>query len=155
MFASKVWLSELEHQRAGWIRQQQTACRSEWAGCQLHPSRGCNQHQSCAPAGQIGEQWSATHSFFDLVSMESGVTARDLGINPFGEPYTGKRFCGFLYISDIQATRSGKSLKWRCHLPDTLLAASEHCETEVCPFPNDHGTSFDSKQLCQVSFRLG
>lgn len=62
VFANKVWLSELEHQRAGWFWQQHTACTSEWAGCQLHPSRSCNQHQSCVPAGQIGEQWSAAHS---------------------------------------------------------------------------------------------
>lgn len=51
---------------------------------------------------------------FDLVNMESEEIARDSGINPFGELYTSKRFCGLLNISDIEVTQSGKSLKWRC-----------------------------------------
>lgn len=145
MFASKVWLSESEHQRAGWIQQQHTACRSEWAGCQLHPSRIAT---NTSPVHQLA-RWvnnGLQHTLcFDLVSMESGETARDPGMNPFGEPYTSKSSCGLLYISDIQAMWSGKSLKWRHHVPNALLAASEHWEAEVFQFPNGHGISFDPK----------
>lgn len=82
---------------------------------------------------------------FDLVNTESEETSRDPGMNPFGEPYTSKSFCGLLYISDIEAMSVWQVSEMEISLSNTPLAATGPWETEICQFPSGHGTSLDPK----------
>lgn len=155
MSANKVWLSELEHQRVGWIWQQHTACRSQWAGGQLNLSRSCNQHQSCAPAGQIGEP-VVCNTLFALILLIwnqeklQGILVWILLRNLLQAKVSVASSTSLIFRQPGLESLWNEDVTFQI----TPLAASERLETEVCQFPNGHVTFFDPKQLYQVAFLL-